>query len=214
MNTAKVDIAYEAIKGKIVEGILSPLMDISEDLLVQELAISRTPVREAIQRLRNEGFVYVYPRKGIIVTEVTLDLIQEIYCLRELNEPYISKQACTLISKQWLLKKKHAFQSPPPNLYGEALRRYFVFHDMDLHSNILKYCNNRFLQNIMSVVYDHTQRVRLKVSYPKDNDNDKSIEEHIAILDAFITRDREKIEKTITDHIKSSKEITLAGFKY
>jgi DNA-binding GntR family transcriptional regulator len=214
MNSAKIDIAYKAIKNKIIEGILPPLSDISEDALVQELVISRTPVREAIQRLCNEGFVYVYPRKGTIVTEVTLDLIQEIYSMRELNEPFISKQACTLIPEYWLLEKRLAFQSPPKNLYGEALRRYFIFHDMDLHSTILKYCNNRFLQNIMSVIYDHTQRARMKVSHPQDYADDKSIEEHIAILDAFLAQDSKKVEKTVTSHITNSKDISLKRFKY
>jgi DNA-binding GntR family transcriptional regulator len=212
MSNAKINIAYRTIKEKIIEGVLPPLSDISEDKLVKELEISRTPVREAIQRLYNEGFVYIYPRKGTIVTEVTQDLIQELYSMRELNELFIAKQACTLIPDDWLLEKKRAFQSPPKNLHREELRRYFIFHDMDLHSNLLKYCNNRFLQNIMGIVYDHMQRIRLKVSNPADND--KSIEEHIAILDAFLAHDSKKIEKAVTEHIKNSRIITSAGFRY
>jgi DNA-binding GntR family transcriptional regulator len=213
MNNGKTEIAYKAIKTKIIEGILFPLSDISEDDLVQELQISRTPVREAIQQLCKEGFVYIYPRKGTIVTEVTQDLIQEIYHMRELNEPFLSQQACTLIPEKWLLEKKKAFESPPANLNGEKLRRYFIAHDMDLHSNLLNYCRNRFLQNIMCVVYDHNHRIRIKVSNPKGNVVDKSIEEHIAILDAFLAHDRKKIEQMAIEHIRNSREISLEGFR-
>lgn len=67
---AKSDIAYEIIKEKIIKGELQPLSDISEEALQQELNISRTPIREAIQKLSKEGFVYIYARKGTLVSPV------------------------------------------------------------------------------------------------------------------------------------------------
>ena len=80
----KTDSAYEYIKAKIINGDYPPLSDISEDTLQKEMNMSRTPVREAILRLEKEDFVYVYPRKGTIVTAVTLDLIEDIYGVRQL----------------------------------------------------------------------------------------------------------------------------------
>ena len=83
----KTDYAYEYIKGKIISGEYPPLSDISEDTLQKELEVSRTPVREAILRLEKEDLVHVYPRKGTIVSAITLDLIEDVYGVRELIEP-------------------------------------------------------------------------------------------------------------------------------
>ena len=79
MILGKTDSAYDYIKEKIISGEYPPMSDLSEDKLQKELNISRTPVREAILRLEKEDFVYVYPRKGTIITDVTQDLIDDIY---------------------------------------------------------------------------------------------------------------------------------------
>ena len=67
MTRAKSQTAYELIKQKIFDGVYPPLSDISEEILQQELGIGRTPIHEALQRLGDEGFVNIYPRKGTIV---------------------------------------------------------------------------------------------------------------------------------------------------
>lgn len=90
----KAQIAYNIIKDKILKGELPPLSDISEESLQDELDISRTPVREAIQKLKKEGFVYIYSRKGTIVSDITVDLTKSIYEVRALNEPYAARCAC------------------------------------------------------------------------------------------------------------------------
>lgn len=69
---SKADEAYNIIKEKIVNLQLQPSADISEEKLIQELNISRTPIREALQKLAKDGFVIVYPRKGTIVADITL----------------------------------------------------------------------------------------------------------------------------------------------
>lgn len=211
ITTDKKALAYEIIKNKIVEGELAPLMDISEEGLQKELGMSRTPVREAIQHLQKEGFVYIYPRKGTIVAEVTEDLIKEIFHMRVLNEAYIVKQACNFISVEWLEEMKQQFIHPP-ELPLDELRRHMMLLDRDLHFGFLKYCNNRFLQNIMSVVYDHNHRIRLIVSDPRPRGGDNSIEEHASIIEAAIARDFAAIDTFVNTHIKRSRSISIRYF--
>lgn len=212
-STDKKALAYELIKNKIIEGELQPLSDISEDELQRELDISRTPIREALQKLQKEGFVYIYPRKGTIVAEVTEDLIKEIYYMRVLNEPHIVRQACRHIPVEWLQEKREAFLRPHPNLDPIGQRRYYMGLDRDLHMGFLKYCNNRFLENIMAVVYDHNHRIRLKVSDPRLYDGDHSIEEHIDIIDAAISKEYDKIEAVVSLHVKNSCSISVRYFR-
>lgn len=208
----KKAVAYEIIKKKIIEGELAPLMDISEDGLQKELGMSRTPIREAIQQLQTEGFVYIYPRKGTIVAEVTEDLIKEIFHMRVLNEAYIVKQACNFMPLDWLEEKKQQFLNPPRDS-AEATRNYMVSLDRELHFGFLKYCNNRFLQSIMAVVYDHNHRIRLIVSDPRPHGGDNSIEEHIGIIEAAMTQDTAAIDTFVITHVKRSCSISVRYFR-
>jgi DNA-binding GntR family transcriptional regulator len=211
VDHGKTKNAYQFIKSKIIEGELQPLSDISEEALQKEFNISRTPIREAIQQLRKEGFVYIYPRKGTIVSEVTTDLIYEIYELRELNEPYIAKKACKHMSQEFLVNIRESFITPPKDILKEQLRRYYVDLDRKLHNEILEYCENRFLKSIMTNAYDHNQRMRIKVAY-YDKDYESTILEHVAIVDALLARDETKVGKAVTEHIYKSRENTRSTF--
>lgn len=211
-TAGKKELAYEIIKNKIIVGHLPPLMDISEEALQSELEISRTPIREALQQLQKEGFVYIYPRKGTIVSEVTQDLIREVYQLRLLNEAFIAKQACHTIPEEWLVEMKRRFAEPPP-MEQHELRLFHIAMDRDLHVQFLHYCDNRFLQNIMAIVYDHNHRIRLKVSAPGEVSHDNSIAEHIEIIDAMLSQNAERIEQKVMEHITNSRSISVRHFR-
>ena len=93
----KSDYAYQELKNRIISGQMPPLSDVSEEQLQKELGVSRTPIREAIQKLEKEHFVMIYPRRGTLVSDITLDLIYSIYEVRLLNEPFIARSACRYI---------------------------------------------------------------------------------------------------------------------
>ena len=89
---SKAEEAYQIIKHKIIMLEMRPTSDVSEEELIQELGISRTPIREAIQRLAKDRFVIIYPRKGTIVADISMDLINCISEVRLLNEPYMARE--------------------------------------------------------------------------------------------------------------------------
>ncbi len=70
VNERLTDQAYRAIEEEIVTLRLRPGTILSEQLLAQRFKIGRTPVREALQRLANEGLVIILPRKGILVSDI------------------------------------------------------------------------------------------------------------------------------------------------
>lgn len=78
------DVAYSAIQNLIVTGRLRPGSMISENELREELNCGRTPIREALQRLKLEGFVEIHPRRGALVT--TIDIRQQLELL-EVRRP-------------------------------------------------------------------------------------------------------------------------------
>lgn len=126
MGLGKTDIAYEYLKNKIVTWEIPPMSDISEEQLQKELDISRTPIREAILRLEKDGFVYLYPRKGTIVAEVSRDLVEEIYQVRLLLEPFIAEEASHSVSRSWLKDLRERLANPPESLTDRELRVYYI----------------------------------------------------------------------------------------
>lgn len=199
----KAQIAYNIIKDKILKGELPPLSDISEESLQEELDISRTPVREAIQKLKKEGFVYIYSRKGTIVSDITVDLTKSIYEVRTLNEPYTARCACGKIPKDRLLRMRDAWTAPPENLTAEEERDYFINLDRDLHNMILEYTDNVFLKDMLQIVNDHSHRIRIRTS-KRNKEYDCSIKEHIEIIEAFLEEDADKVEERVRYHIENA----------
>lgn len=208
----KTDSAYDYIKERIINGVYPPLSDLSEDKLQEELSVSRTPVREAILRLEKEDFVYVYPRKGTIVTDVTHDLIEDVYEIRELIEPRMVTSTMHLVKREWLLDIKKRFQEPPEELSGGALRQYYIDLDTELHINIMDGCPNRYMRRLMKNIYDQNQRLRMACSNP-DGEDDRTIAEHIQIVDAILDKDKKRLEEVLIVHLEESKRRTIQTFR-
>lgn len=208
----KTDDAYEYVKAKILSGEYPPLSDISEDTLQKELNVSRTPVREAILRLEKEDLVYVYPRKGTIVTAVTLDLIEDIYGVRELVEPSMVLSSMHMINKEWLQDIRKRMLEPDPSLEGEALRRYYIDLDTELHAKIVSGCPNRYLVRLMNNIYDQNLRLRIISSHPTEGEG--SVEEHVELIDALLEGDKELLEAALKNHLAVSKTRTMKHFRY
>ena len=198
---SKADEAYNIIKEKIVNLQLQPSADISEEKLIQELNISRTPIREALQKLAKDGFVIVYPRKGTIVADITLDLINSIYEIRILNEPHMSRIACMKIHDEWIQRMKAGFRS-----FGEQdvdIAGYIRL-DYELHTELTRHTNNIFLKNLFKVVNDHNHRIRIQTSRRNDVYG-RSIQEHLEIIKALEGRNEAAVEEAVRTHILTAK---------
>ena len=208
----KKKLAYEYIKDKIIQGEYPPSSDLSEDELQEELGVSRTPVREAIQRLSEEGFVAIYPRKGTIVTDFSLDVVYWLYQVRELNEPFIFRNACGKLDKNWLDKMYDEFLSfsEENTIPNTAQRKKYIELDNELHSAVIESCSNVFLRDVMLQVNDHSHRLRIKTSNA-NQEYSRSITEHLQILEAFKENNPDKVEAASKAHIIEAKNM---AFKY
>jgi len=92
------DKAYLLVREKILNGLYAPSFRLTEQEIATSSGVSRTPVREALNRLQNEGFIQVSSNRSAIVLELTPDSANEIFELRALLEPYGSKRAATRAS--------------------------------------------------------------------------------------------------------------------
>lgn len=205
----KADYAYQIIRGKIITGEYPPMTDLSEEALQKELGFSRTPVREAILRLRDNGFIIVFPKKGTIVSPVSHDLIEEIYEVRLVNEPYICQRASKIMPRSILESIREKLMAKPEIQSEPGIRMYYISLDDMLHRKVLQYCGNSFLIKTMSLVYAHNDRFRYFSSNPV---TDNSIKEHTDLIDAMLAQDMDLIMEKAKFHILASKKITINTF--
>jgi DNA-binding GntR family transcriptional regulator len=147
------DRAYAWLQGRMLSGALPPGSRVSEGALAAEIGISRTPVREAVQRMAHEGILEAVPRVGTVVREPGRREIEELYELREALEGYAVEQAAArarredLEALQRLLDEIGAVagelrRSGKRALEGALLRR-FLAADLGFHLRLLEAAGNR-----------------------------------------------------------------------
>lgn len=123
-----VDRAYHVVKSRILNGQLLPDSFVDEGALALELGTSKTPVRQALNRLATEGFIRILPQRGTLVNRMTVADIQQVYFLRAMLEPAASELAATRASAEQvkrLLELDDRFQ-----------RSDEASPDLDVHSEI------------------------------------------------------------------------------
>lgn len=151
------DIAYDAIQRMIVTGTLGPHQLISESELGRELDCGRTPIREALQRLKFEGFVEVLPRRGILVTAADINGQLE---LLEMRRP-LEKLVVQLASKRAKPEQRQAMRRLADEL-EQAIRQNDIDQYLDINKMIHQIqadaTGNRFLKSQITVVHNQSRR--------------------------------------------------------
>lgn len=192
--------AYFLIKDMIVKGDFKPNEHIEEKVLADLINMSKTPIREAINTLEQEGWVQIVPRKGIFVSEITLKDIKDIFQVRENIEPTVLEMAFSNLNRKKLKKMFEMFSKKE-----ESSQKELDKLDHELHQYILDSCNNKHIIKMMENVYEHNQRLRFLLKKTNKRKED-TIEEHLKILEAIIEDDLPKAKKEVLNHIKNSQQ--------
>ena len=210
LSHSKYEVAYNTIKDKIISGTLPPRSYVSEDALIEEFNMSRTPIREALQTLQKEGFVSVYPRKGIFITDITPELLANIYDTRMIAEPYIAQMACGNVSDDFVLALKDKFLHTPSGISGVELSNYFAELDTEYHTMQYNYCHNHFIIDTMRIIDDHEKRIRRICFDPSENSY--CINEHVEMIECFLCRDVPKLMEKTIKHIERARSLCFSRF--
>ena len=138
---------YEALRHRIVTRQIPPGATLREERIAKELHVSRTPVREALRRLGEEGFVEYLPHKGARLLTPTPELMREIFTIREALEGVAARQAAATAGKDQLRMLRDHFESLRPRVAAGDLS------DVGdaIHGEILQACRNARLERLMSI---------------------------------------------------------------
>ena len=137
--------AYNTIRQKIVTCEYAPGTFLNEELLTTELGLSRTPVRDALSRLEQEGLIEIKPKKGIIVMPLSINTINMIFEVRQLYEPYILLNYGNALSVERLKDFYNIFSSSKTNHNCYNNNDYFYELDTEFHNFVVDACPNTYI---------------------------------------------------------------------
>lgn len=172
---------------------------LDERQLADRLGVSRTPIREAIAMLEQQGFVKSIPRRGIIVLRKTkrevIEMIQVWAALEAMAARLVSLNASgkDIARLRKLFEDFHEGHKPAdhPGEYSEA--------NLQFHQTLIQMTGSKILRETTENILIHVRGIR-KITIGRDDRASQSIKDHLAIIGALEKRDTELAEKLCRDH--------------
>ena len=199
MNSTKV---YTDIKQRIIDEALRPGQWLVERELCAEYGISRTPLREALQRLVAEGFLGLQRSKGYLVKKLSIEEIIKIFQAREAVECMLSNLACHNGDLDFIAQLKKLEEELEIADIEQNSENGPVIGSK-LHSLIAKTANNPILYEYYQKLKDLSALIR-NISKRSVEIEEKSKEEHIELIKALIDRDENRSENCMRNHLRST----------
>jgi DNA-binding GntR family transcriptional regulator len=190
--------AYRLIKEKVVTLELPPSAVIDEHILMQELGLGRTPIREALQRLDSEGLVNIVPRRGTFVNDISVTDLQKIFELRVVLEGFCARLAAQRITEDELKRMENVLQDLDQLQNGDP--QVLMSIDKRFHRLLHAAADNEFMTDILDRLYDLSLRLWYLVLNRLDEVR-HSIEQHFEVLNALEEGNGTRAEAVIQKHI-------------
>lgn len=202
---------YEKIKMKILKNILEPGERLVEMELAEELSVSRTPVREALKQLEQDGLVTYYPRKGSIVSEVSVEDALELYEVRECLEGLAVKIVCLNISRKEIRDLEEIVKEMKDSINLKNHAQLKILHGQWSEA-IISMANNKYLKSTMISLYENLGRIS-RVSLYYWEQSVIAYKETEGILGSIIKGDVEESERLAKLHVRNAKDRYLSTIK-
>ena len=196
------DQVYDHIKERLYVD-LKPGARIIESSVADALSVSRTPVREGLQRLVQEGYLLAHLRNGYTVAAVDFSVINELYQLRTLLEAESLNQFCVNGSLDRLAPLARVWLVRPADRVRET--SLVARLNTEFHAELARLGGNRELARLHTGVFDRI-RILQRLDFTRDERIDATYTEHAAIVAALSARDGDATVRLLRDHIGRSRD--------
>lgn len=206
---------YEVLREGIINGDLAPAEQIVDLKLAEKFGVSRTPVKDALNRLAADGLVDIVPRRGTFVTRIEPRLLDEVFDIRGIMEVYAVERAVDLIGSEELHKMRELLDEWQSMLRGPETfsEERFKSINAEFHRTLVHSCRNQKLIEL----YDNLN-VFLKIArvrYRREiKERVKSLDEHRLILQALESGDKVGAKEIVASHIDRAKEELLESLRF
>jgi DNA-binding GntR family transcriptional regulator len=195
--------AYDQLKRRILDFDLVPGDRLSENELAREIDVSRTPLRQALQRLQQEGLVEAIPKVGWLVPALDFQKFDELYDFRLLIECNATRELCTVQGGRPVLDELEKIWQVPAK---ERLRDAGKVSALDeaFHIRVVESLGNREMSRAHAEI---TARIRIirRLDFTQENRVSATYSEHSQILSAIRGRNADTAQSLLSKHVNASK---------
>lgn len=204
--------AYEWIRDEIESREIEMGAPLPENWLAKKIGVSRTPIREALRSLEQDGYVKIIPHKGAFVSEVSFEDLKEIYDIRKLLEPFAALSAANRIPEEEIDEMERGWEALKKTaLAGEVDLTRVSEMDLLLHLTITKYATNKRIGAIITAYHAQIKRFQ-KLSAQSLSDIHETIGQHLEILEKLRERDAESLSSLLYGHIAKSESNIMKDY--
>jgi DNA-binding GntR family transcriptional regulator len=197
------DKIYEILKDRIIRGELENGARLAEEELASEFGVSRTPVREALNRLKTSNLVNALPRRSVYVAALKSKDIVDICDLREVLESFSIRLAISRIKEDDIGNLRQLSKGCVDAFEREDIAQCFE-SDSEFHLYIAKCSGNKYLVTVLQYLDDYVQFARW-IGCDKRGMIQESLHEHNTLIDALSKKDLETSLRVMSDHVKRAK---------
>jgi len=213
----------DTLRDRIVDGAIAPGSHLMEVPLAQELGVSRTPVRDALSRLADEGLLVYQPNRGFLVRRFDVKDAMDAFTLRSTLEGL----GCRLVGERGLQTDAHErlqglLEEQHKVLYGDhwdnAQALLWQDLNLDFHYALLELADNRWLVDAvrrarkLPIVFDSRSRPHghgeIVLLFQRQN-SQQALDEHRRIVDALMKRETTRAEGLMREHILTNRDVLV-----
>jgi DNA-binding GntR family transcriptional regulator len=200
-NVSIVDQAYTALKQAIMAADIYAQREeirLDERQLSSALGVSRTPIREAMALLEQEGFLRTVPRRGVFIVRKTKKEIIEIIQVCAALESMAARLATLNASDESINALRHMFDEFQRSAPSEHLHEYSDAN-IAFHQAIINLSGSHLMSRTIENLFVHVRAIRRMTISQKDRAT-RSIADHMRIIEALERRDTELAERLVRQH--------------
>ena len=204
---SRADFVFESLRDAISDGRIAVGERVREEEIARELGVSRTPVREALQRLHQRGLLVFGNGRGLVVAELSQHQVLQLYAMREILEGSAARFAAqhanaTDVSILYRLQKDLAEAKPDALLLVTLNRRF--------HQAIYEAAHNQYLMQTLNMLHDSLALLH-NATFRVPSRRSESDEEHRRIVAAIEKHDPDAAEEAARQHIRQAQRTRFEG---
>lgn len=202
-------VAYDYILDALQRGAFVPGQDISEATIAATLDISRVPVREAIIRLQNEGYLDIFPKKGTFVAKYSFHEILDIYNIRLAQEPQFIARSCEdlLPAEIEKLREFRAYNQKYVNNTSYVVQSgEFFVQDINLHLFLFTLPKSNFFEQISTMALTRCIIAKAGIYHRLKTVHSDIAIAHIQLIDALCDGNKIAVEQAMYAHLSKIRD--------
>ena len=207
------DLAYDAIVEAVLDGGVHPGHRLIMDQLAEELEISRTPVRDALRRLENDGLITPAGRRGYMVREVSSEGVVQLYDAREAVEGYAARTLAGMADRCDRLKVVEA-ELTRAEAMNDGTPSGSLFANRLVHRSIVEAVGNPYLTAGFDNIWGHSLALYVYVrAFPVDPFAEDIRADHATLIRVLASGSSAEGETAMIAHIRDGLDRNLTGLE-